>query len=295
LKTAKKHLISIIIPTGATAKRAPLLSRALLSLLNNQDEMVVPIVVVNGSRWEPEVVNSLKRRRDIRRIHLDVGSATEARLVGRKAVDTQFFGMLDDDDEYLPRGLEIRLGPMLDDELIDAVITNGYRHQNNRDAIVFPEFSTFKTDPLGRLMDYPWLTSAGGLYRTESVTSDYLDVPPSMEMTYMAMKLVLSRSLFFLDTPTFRLHIDTPESLSASEGWRRGQPEALRRMLALTPPARIKRKLKRQYSASLHEMADLERANGNYLAAWRYHIRSLFSFYGFRHLPYTRRLVSFGR
>ena len=173
-----KRLVSIIIPTTASAQRSPLLSRALLSLLNDQDEMVIPIVVVNGSRYVPEVLESLRRRRDIRFVHLDEGSATGARLAGREVVDTEFFGMLDDDDEYLPGAVKTRLGPLLRDESIDVVVTNGYRRDNDQDVVAFREFSTFGTDPLGHLMDYPWLNSAGGLYRTKSVGLSYFEVPP---------------------------------------------------------------------------------------------------------------------
>ena len=290
-----KRLVSVIIPTTASAQRAPLLSRAILSLLNGQDEMVVPIIVVNGSRYVPEVLESLRRRSDIRLMYLDEGSATGARLAGREAVDTEFFGMLDDDDEYLPRAVKIRLGPLLGDETTDVVVTNGYRRENDQDVIVFTKFSTFKTDPLGHLMDYPWLTSCGGLYRTESIGLSYFEVPPYMEITYMAMKLALSRKLVFLDMPTYRVHDNSPESLSATEYYIRGEPEAIRQILALDPPAHIKRRLASKYSASLHDLSDFERSNGNYLAAWRYHFRSLLSLDGIRYVFYTRHLVSFGR
>jgi len=253
---------------------------------------VVPIVVINGSSYAPEVVESLKQRRDIRCMQLEEGSATGARLAGRKAVDTEFFGLLDDDDEYLPRAVEIRLNALVRDESADAVITNGYRRWNDQDVIAFPEFSTYETDPLGRLMDFPWLTSAGGLYRAESVQLGYFDVPPYMEMTYLAMKLALSKKLVFLDTPTYRLYSGTPESLSATEHYLRGEPAAIRHCLALDLPARIKRRLAQKYAASLHAVSDFERAHGSYLAAWRYHLRSILSPCGFRHLLYTRHLVS---
>jgi glycosyltransferase involved in cell wall biosynthesis len=286
------RLVSVIIATTATAQRAAFLSRALLSLLNEQADTVVPIVVVNGPHCAPEVVQSLRRRPDIRCIYLDEGGLPGARIAGRNAVDTEFFGLLDDDDEYLPTAVETRLRPLIIDNSFDVVVTNGYRHQNDRDVIAFREFATFEVDPLGRLMDHSWLTSAGGLFRTQSVQLEYFDVPAYMEMTYMAMKLALNRKLIFLDIPTYRLHGNTPDSLSASEHYVRREPEGIRKMLALNPPARIKRCLRQKHTASLHDISDFERRRGNYLAAWRYHVKSLLSPYGIRHLPYTRHLMS---
>jgi hypothetical protein len=74
-----------------------------------------------------------------------------------------------------------------------------------------------------------------------------------------------------------------------------GAPEAIGKMMALNPPNRIKRRLVRKYAASLHALSDWERADGNYHAAWRYHLKSLLSPYGIRYLSYTRHLVRFAQ
>jgi glycosyltransferase involved in cell wall biosynthesis len=290
-----KPLVSIIIPTAATARRAPLLLRALSSILNNQDETIVPIIVANGSKYAPEVFDSLNRRPDVRFLYLEEGSATRARLAGRKIVDTEYFGILDDDDEYLPGAVRTRLSPLRKDSSIEVVVTNGYQHENNHDAILFPAFSTFGADPLGRLMDYPWLKSGGGvLFRTASVSTSYFEVPQYLEMTYMALKLALNRKLAFVDIPTYRVYFNSPESLSATDDYLRSEPDAIRQCLALNPPTRIKRRLTQKYISSLHHISDFERAKGNYAAAWRYHVRSLLSPYGICHLSYTRHLPPFG-
>lgn len=286
-------LVSVIIPTCANAARAPLLRRALLSLLRNQDGLVLPVVAVNGSSYLPEVLNELRSRRDIRCLYMEKASTTGARLAARKVVDTEFFGMLDDDDEYLPGGIKVQIDPMLGDPSIDAVVTNGYRREHGEDTLHFPAFSTFQRDPLSSLMEWPWLNSGGLLCRSATVSSSYLEVPRSMELTYMAIKLALSRKLRFIDTPTYRWHRDTPEPLSKSKYYMEGAPNGIGRMIALNPPARIKRCLARKHSATLHFLSDWERMDGNYHAAWRYHLRSLLSPYGIKYLPYTRHLVRF--
>ncbi len=286
-------LVSVIIPTCAEVTRAPLLARALDSLLRNQGDLVLPVVVVNGSRYLPEVLNDLRKRRDIRCIYLDEASTTGARLAGRRVIDTEFFGVLDDDDEYLPGAAKVQIGPLLRDSSIDVVVTNGYRRENGQDVLNLSEFSTFQRDPLRSLMEWAWLNSGGFLCRSETVTSSYLDAPRSMELTYMAMKLALSRKLQFLDTPTYRWYRDTPEPQSRSKYYVEGAPEAIREMMALNPPAWVRRSLARKYAASLHFLSDWERTNGNYGAAWRYHLRSLLSVYGIKYFYYTRHLAGF--
>jgi glycosyltransferase involved in cell wall biosynthesis len=106
-------IASIIIPTCANEARAPLLRRAIESLLRDQGGLALPVVVVNGSSYVPKVLDELKRRSDIRFLYLREAGTTGARLAARKLVDTEFFGILDDDDEYLPGGIEIQAHAML--------------------------------------------------------------------------------------------------------------------------------------------------------------------------------------
>lgn len=293
MSVAVNPIASIIIPTCAGAARAPLLRRAIESLLRDQAGLAIPVVVVNGSSYVPEVFDELRQRSDIRFLYVREAGTTGARLAARKLVDTEFFGMLDDDDEYLPGGVEIQARPLLLDPSIDAVVTNGYRRENGTESIHYQTFSTFHLDPLGSLMDWSWLNSGGLLCRTATVPSSYLEVPRSMELTYMALKLALTRKLRFIDAPTYRWHRDAPEQLSRSKYYMEGAPEGIGRMMALNPPPRIKRRLARKRAASLHALSDWERTDGNCRAAWRYHLGSLLSPYGIKYLPYTRHLMRF--
>jgi hypothetical protein len=260
--------------------------------LEGQDGLLLPIVVLNGTRSSPDAVEALTRRRDIRCLWLDHGGHVDARFLGRKAVDTEFFGLLDDDDEYLPGAAQIRLRALASNPASDAVITNGYQRENGGVDILDPtDMSAFQADPLGTLMDTSWLHSAAGLFRTEQVPANYLESPRSMELTYLALKLALTRSLLFLDVPTYRWHRGTPESLSATSDYMLGEVEALRRMLTLSVPPRIRKRLRQKYSASLHCRSDFERRSGRYLAAWRFHLMSLGFRAGLCYLGYTRHLL----
>ena len=290
-----RPIVSIFIPTCANASRAPFLYRALSSLLSGQDGLVLPLVAVNGPSYMPEVLDELRSRRDIRCLHIERAGTTGARLAAREAVDTEFFGILDDDDEYLPGGILTQVQPMLMNPAIDAVITNGYRCENGEDSIHFPAFSAFHRNPLSSLMKSSWLNSGSILCRTESVPPSYLDLPDSMELTYMALKLALTKRLHFINEPTYRWHRDAPEQLSRTKRYMQGAPDGIRRMIALNPPARIQRRLARKYAASLHSLSDWERTDGNYVAAWMYHMKSLLAPSGSRYLTYSRHLMRLPR
>ena len=109
----------------------------------------------------------------------------------------------------------------------------------------------------------------------------------------MALMLGLTKRLQFLDVPTYRVYSGTAESLWETRAYHREAPEAIRQMIALSPPADIRRCLMRKYAASLHTLSDLERRDENLWAAWRYHLKSLKVRGGIRYLSYTRHLVRF--
>ena len=53
----------------------------------------------------------------------------------------------------------------------------------------------------------PWLASAGGLFRTKTVTPDDLaNLPDYLEMTKLAFRLALTHKVARLDIPTFVIH-----------------------------------------------------------------------------------------
>ena len=105
------------------------------------------------------------------------------------------------------------------------------------------------------------------------------------------MSLVLQRRLWFVDVPTYRMHRETPGSLSSALHWQRQAPETLRRMLAFDAPPSIRRRLRQKHADALHTLADWACRDGDWKAAWRYHLHSLLSPYGLRYLTFTRRLA----
>jgi hypothetical protein len=107
----------------------------------------------------------------------------------------------------------------------------------------------------------------------------------------LAFRLAVSRKIRFLDIPTYRLRLGSPGSVSASTQYLLGQPDALQTLLELDLPTNIRRALRRKLSSSLHAISERSQKDGNNLAAWRYHLRSLFISGGYRYLLYTRHLL----
>jgi glycosyltransferase involved in cell wall biosynthesis len=278
--------ISVVIPTMASIHRTPLLFRAIASVLHDGAH---PIVVVNGTRYHPDTLRALQRRTDLTCFYFDRGDHCAARLVGRLAVKTEFFALLDDDDEYLPGALRYQMEHIAG---ADVLVTNGFVHTNGQDQIAFKDLTHVGEDPITALLgDNCWVHPGGALYRTAQVPAHYFKAPPSMELTYTALRLVLTRKFLFDNTPTFRWYHATPESLSATPHWQFGEPDAIQRMLALQPPYRFKRMLAKKYSASLHRLFNLELAAGRRRAAWKWHLRSLMTWYGWRYLLASRHLL----
>jgi glycosyltransferase involved in cell wall biosynthesis len=285
------HKISVVIPSLADASRAKFLDRSIESVLGQTGVCALPIVVVNGGRHDPLVLESLMRRTDIRCVHFSHGGLPEARLKGRDSVDAPFFANLDDDDVLLPDSLATRLRPMLLDEQLDVVISNGYRESPDGRRITDPNIDRFQSDPLDGLMEVCWLNESGGLFRTQSIGREFfMNLPSVVEWTYIAFQLAQSRKILFLDIPTFIKH-DTPDSLSKSIRYEMQHPYVLRDMLRWQMPPAIRAKLKRKYIAALHQTSVTLLERGDFPTAWRYHFESLLRIGGQQYLPFTRHIL----
>lgn len=288
--------VSVVIPTTASRERTPLLYRAIDSVVRDGG---YPIVVVNGGLYREATVAILRQRGDLTCLYVQAANHVYARLVGRLHVTSEFFAMLDDDDEYLPGALPYQLAHIED---ADVLVTNGYESLDGRDRMAFSDLAVIAFDPIRWLLRDSWVHGGGALYRTDRVPAHYFHTPQSMELTYTALKLALTRSLKFDNTATFRWHHRTPESLSARGSWQDGEPEALQRMMALHPPRRVRRLLAKKYAASLHRLSNAALLAGHLGAAWMWHLRSLapvfgdwwgtVSWPGWRYLAYSRRLVA---
>lgn len=284
---------TIIIPSTCESRRAWMLDRALRSLLVRRRPPRI-LVVANGSRVDRSVTDAAARYPGVSVVFQQEGSLPAAMRYGRSLVATPFFGFLDDDDEYLPDALDIRVAGMAADPSIDVVATNGYTSMDGVDRIRHEHPEGAIADPLRALIRENWLASCGGLYRSARVQVDFFDgVTRNYEWTVLAYKLAAARRVVYLDKPTFRVY-DSPGSLSKSREFWTAEPDVLQGILAFPDlPADLRHALRRKIGRAHHGLSSMYLASGDRRSAMKHHLASLAAPGGLSFLLYTRRLLPF--
>lgn len=285
--------VTAIVPTLAERTRREGLLRAIESLRNASSEPLRIIVVVNGSRFDPDTVSLLRGVPDVKVVQMEIGSLPYAIEVGRGLVETPYFCFLDDDDEYLPGAIDLRLHALESDPEADLVVTNGYRYDGMQSSLALKPLDGVSRDPLGSLFEGNWLASCGGLFRSERVTrAVFTDINAYTEWTWIAFRLAREGwKVAVVDAPTFRIN-ETAGSASKSDAYRRAFLVLYRRMLDAGLPKELERRAKGRISDVWHDLAVVELGRGNRAEAWRCHLSSLRFAHGMRYLAFTRRMLA---
>src|SRR5690606_2142170 len=197
--------VDVIIPTQCDVPRSTLLLRAIDSVVSQEGVRGVPVVVVNGPRYDPALLARLRSRSDIRLLQIDTQGVFFARRAGYEAVTSEFFATLDDDDVFLPGALSRRLEAARADSATDWVVTNGVHVHPDGETPFIPDVEAVRRDSFGTLLDHCWLCSAGNLFRASALRPEVFDAVRSMDVTYIAFwMLSQNRKLALIDEPTFR-------------------------------------------------------------------------------------------
>lgn len=281
--------ITVIIPT--LAQRPMELERAIASVTSQHGVEAIPMVVVNGDRYDQDLLARLRLMPSILCHQIDIAGVSNARFVGRQKVETPYFAFLDDDDELLPGSLESRLDALVRADA-DVVVTNGYREIDGNRRVIFSRFDDYANDPAVALLEENWLASAGGLFRTATVGEYLLDgLPDFLEMTLLAFLLAQNHTIIRLDRPTFIIHADAANQASQSFRYYAEVPRVLQQMASLTSRRDLRSRLRRRQAAAWHEASERALESGRTLAAWKYHLKSLATGDGLRYLLYTRHII----
>ena len=283
---------TIIVPTLALRERASSLERAIRSIHAGSSKRSRILVVVNGNRFDPALLSTLRQRSDIDVMYVEMGSSPAAILAGRRQVETEFFGFLDDDDEYLPGAVDLRLRLLSEHPEASIAVTNGYRRKDGVDHRNLDDLVNVPSDPLAALLRQNWLTSCGALYRSADVPSGYFeDSPRHIHWTWLAFRLVeAGKRVVVADELAYRIH-DTEGSASKSSTYLMTQVEVYNRMLAMSSRPDISRTLRRRLAAAWHQVSNHHLREGAVGKAWRAHLQSLRYPSGLRYLTYSRKLV----
>jgi hypothetical protein len=283
--------VTVIIPTTCELRRKASLLRAIESIVEQDVEDVEVIVVVNGNRFDAELLAQIQADARLRVYYQELGSLPAAIRFGRSLVRSEFYAFLDDDDEYLPGAIRTRLAPLLANANVDLVVTNGFYHSNS-DHQLLKHASDVNINCLAALIEENWLASCGGLFRSSAITLDYFEGSTKYyEWTLLAFRIALAGHIVALvDTPTFRIN-NTPESESKSDESARSLIPFIQGLLTYPAPTHIRHALRRKLSAAWHTLAEKHRGAGRRRDAWRCHARSLLLPGGWRFLGYTRHLL----
>jgi glycosyltransferase involved in cell wall biosynthesis len=285
--------IDIVIATMCEKKRADLLVRAIDNIVAQEGVKARPIVVCNGGRFDPVLVAQLKARPDLLFIQLEPGNLFMARRTGFEAVTSEFFGIHDDDDYLLPGALARRHAAIQGRDDVDWVVSDGIFVWPDREVPYIPSIAEVRRNPYGLLLDYCWLCSAGNLFRRSAITGDLFDSVPSMEITYIAFRLLSeNRTPAIVEEPTFR-YFFYPDSLSKKDHYNLPAAEAIHTMMRLPVPGWVRRRLAQKYRQAMHSVADHHAAHGRRREAWAAHLRSLTGLPEFfRYAAFTRKLLT---
>src|SRR5690242_15070997 len=182
--------VSVIIPTLAEAARREQLLRAIDCVLGQRGVLALPLVVVNGTRYDPTLREHLESRRDLRTFYRERASVTEAQAFGVEEVSTPFFSFLDDDDLYTDDALAHRLELFETTPIPDFVVTNFFFDYAGRRTLATDDITAYALDPAHSIFEFAWLSSVNSLFRTATIGSAYFRPKvPQMEWTSLAIRL----------------------------------------------------------------------------------------------------------
>jgi hypothetical protein len=284
--------VTVIVPTTAQRSRFSEIQRCIASIRASSINPIQIIAVVNGSRFDDEVCDWLKEQADLQYEYDVMPSAPNAVLHGRRLVTTPYFSTLDDDDEYLVGGTDLKMQVLDASPETDLVVTNAYRLCGSEEAVIYSHLDRVPDQPLASLFEANWLHNGNALFRTASIHEVFFDnFRPYAEWTWLAYKFSLAGiRVETILQPTFRVHV-TAGSLSQSDAYVDYYLPLYQSMLALTPPPEIEALIKRKMSAAWHLQSERELKRKQWGAAVRSHFRSLFLPGGVRYLSFSARLV----
>ncbi|RJQ18640.1 MAG: glycosyltransferase [Nitrospiraceae bacterium] len=284
------RVVSIIIPTLATAERSKYLLRAIESALSQQGVQAIPIVIANGGHGDAGLLDHLRQRRDIRYARLEQASQPMAMKAGRDMVDTPFFSILDDDDLLLPHAMSTRLGGMQSGPEIDVVVTNGIISNRWIETVNITDFSGILVDPLRKLQEKNWMLTGSGLFRTATMSREFFgDMPQYLEWTYLAMRISLEkRKILFINNPSVVHFLDHDFSIYRSKQAVFGQPRAIERILELDLPRDVRVNFEIRLADANNEASKLYLRGCNFPSALSSHIKTVRCRSGWRHLFYIK-------
>ncbi|TVP50837.1 MAG: glycosyltransferase family 2 protein [Gemmatimonadales bacterium] len=287
---------SIIIATMALRERADTLFRAIESVRKGNHTPLEVLVVVNGQQFDPDLVRRLCHAPLVRTIRLETASFARALEFGVRESSAPYFGFLDDDDEYLPGAVDLRVEALRSRPNAALLASNGFRQVDDQDKLALLNLAEAERDPLVSLFRENWLPSCGGMFRRSRIPEDlFHDISSHLEWTWVAFQVARRLEVAVLDEPTFRIH-SFPDSQSRSSQYLLNQPPALRRILLDCTRQDARAIVRKHLAQSLYRLSNHYLDRKEYRLAWKYHLDCLLCRpEGWRYWKHAARLAGLRR
>jgi glycosyltransferase involved in cell wall biosynthesis len=285
------YQVTVIIPTLAEPQRRDSLLRTIDSILKQQGVKALPIVVINGQRFDRDLRKMLESRNDIKMLYLPEGHVAKAQALGVEHVGTAYFAFLDDDDLFTEDALAHRLALMEGSPPPDFVVTNIYVEKHGKKSLLAEEFNEFSTEPQHSIFKLAWLHSINNLFRTATIGVEYFkNRDRYMEWTALGIRLAKNKRAAFSNKPTAVYH-DTSASASKQYSYLEAEAKLMASLPRRQFPWKTRRLINRKYSAALNGLSQHAHAEGKIAEAWHFHLECLMIPGGWRYLSYTRKLI----
>lgn len=285
-------VVTVIIPTTAEAKREMQIKRCIDSIRASSVDPVQILMVVNGARYDEAVCRWVKAQPDIQFEYVDMPSAPNAVLCGRRLVQTPYFTTLDDDDEFVALATDVKLQVLENDCEADLVVTNTTHIRGDQVATWYSRLSEVPADPLTSMFFQTWLNSGNALYRTSSIGVEYFeDWKPFAEWTWLAYKLAIAgKKVSVIDTGLNIINV-TSGSLSQSTAYEKSYLTLFESMLNAGPPPHVATMIKWKISAYWHDRAERLLREQRRTRALMCHLRSLLQPGGLKYVSFSRHFL----
>jgi hypothetical protein len=249
------------------------------------------VVVANGPRVSPNVIDWLGKRPDVRLIRLRSGSHPLARRVGAELADSEFVAFLDDDDELMPATLGRKIAYFREHPDVDVLVSDGLRVAGGTLTNILPAREVRSADFIETLMMSGWGACALTI-RARNVDLSAFDAEfRHLEWTLTTLLLARKYRFGLLDEPTYRYYQDTPDSLSKTSEHTLAAPEIWRRLRRVYAGTRYEPAVRRRFGSGCHSAAREYLRLGMLRDAWRLHLESFLTPGRLAYVPFTARLL----
>ncbi len=285
--------ISVIVPTTCEASRREFIERAIESVLSQGGITLELIIVVNGNRFDADLLHRLRQNKNIRVIQLSNGNVSRARFDGVCQARGRLFCFLDDDDEFLENALQIRVERMREMPNTDVVVTNGFIRESNDYPMVSEKMAQqIKDDLPASIFTTNWFASAASTFRKSTIDESMFNFKYKyFEWTFLFFALVARKmTVDYIHVHTYRKYENNPLSVSKSDAYILACPAVLLDLMCLSLSDPLKAGLKRKLCSSLNAVSKLHVRNKNISQAWATHLRCVLCG-GWRYVPYTMILL----